>query len=190
MSNQYSSSVGFRESKYHRELRQRIIKHFNLDELHFLASDLSVDWDALAGETKHRKSYELIEYLSRRNELNKLITLIKQERPSVEWPGFPAGSVIDLRFEYTANGKTQDGTLVESEGRVESSHVIDGEYYDDGLAYAEAVKAVADHLYIFEVEKAGHWGLSEVTVHISKLDYEVHIPIPVKVSTKPQEDLL
>lgn len=183
MSNQYSSTVGWRESKYHRELRLRIIKHFNLDELKLLTSDLSVDWDALVGETKHRKTHELIEYLSRRKELGKLIAQIKHERPSIEWPGFPDGTMVDLRFEYEATGRTQDGTLVEGEGRIESSHVIDGEYYDDGLAFAEAVQSVADHFYIFQVEKAGHWGLSEVTIHISKLDYSVHIPIPIEVST-------
>ena len=127
MSNPYSLSKGFRASKHHRELRQRIIKHFNWDELYFLASDLSVDWDALVGETKHRKTHELIDHLSRRKELGKLIALIKQERPSVEWPGFPDGTVVDLRFEYEASGKTQEGILVEGEGRVECSHVIDGE---------------------------------------------------------------
>ena len=187
MSNQYSSTVGLRESKYHRELRLRIIRHFNLDELRFLASDLSVDWDALAGETKQRKAQELIEYLSRRKELGKLIALIKHERPSIEWPGFPDGTVVDLRFEYEATGKTQDGTLVEGEGRIEFSHVIDGEYYDDGLAFAEAVQSVADHFYIFQIEKAGHWGLSEVNIRISNLDYSIHIP--VEVTVEPQNDL-
>ena len=71
-------------------LREAIDKHFNLEELRTLCDDIGVDFDNLGGEGKEAKARELIAYLERRGELERLIDAIRRQRPgsseSVRYP--------------------------------------------------------------------------------------------------------
>ena len=67
------------------ELRQKLIAHFNDNELHDLCFDLGIDYESLAGGTRDARARELILYLQRRDGLSKLIGLCRKLRPNVSW---------------------------------------------------------------------------------------------------------
>jgi len=62
------------------QLRQVLAEHFDLEELHTLCFDLGVDYDRLGGEGKEAKARELVAYLQRRGQLERLIAAIQRER--------------------------------------------------------------------------------------------------------------
>ena len=66
-------------------LRKGIIDCFSLGEFNLLASDIDVDPESLAGETKPEKAHSLIAYLNRRGELKKLIEICAEQRPKNVW---------------------------------------------------------------------------------------------------------
>ena len=69
-------------------LRKLLIEHFDLEELRLLCFDLGLDYEELAGKTKSTKMQDLITYLARRGELQRLIDEINSQRPKVDWPDF------------------------------------------------------------------------------------------------------
>lgn len=66
-----------------RALRFALSEAFDKTELKTLVFDLGVDWDEIKGETKTEKIIELVNYLKRRSILNKLLDLVRQERPGL-----------------------------------------------------------------------------------------------------------
>lgn len=176
MASYYSQTREFKDSRFRLKLREAINKHYNLDELRLLAAELSVDWDSIPGQTKQIKLLELVEYLDRRKELGKLISVIKRERPNVDWPGFPAGTRIDIRFDYFAFGKTEDGIELASEGRGGQVDDLDADYFDDGIAFAAAMEFIAHHFYTFEAEKEGYFNISAMTISITNMQCTVIPP--------------
>jgi CheY-like chemotaxis protein len=66
-------------------LRLILILHFDLEELRTLCFDLRVDFDGLRGEGKLAKARELIQYLQRRGQLDRLIAELKTSRPNIAW---------------------------------------------------------------------------------------------------------
>lgn len=73
-----------------RDLRRAIEQHFDLDELHAVAFDLSIDWDDLSGQTKPIKVQSLIMHLARRGRLSELATVLTEERPLINLPQLPS----------------------------------------------------------------------------------------------------
>lgn len=71
--------------KYLSNLRKTIVERFNEGELQTLCFDLGLDYDDLPGVAKSDKARELVEYLDRRGLLNKLLQLVKELRPRVDW---------------------------------------------------------------------------------------------------------
>ena len=69
-------------------LRKLLIGSFNLEELRLLCFDLGLDYEELAGRTKSTKMQDLITYLQRRGELQRLLDEVKSQRPNVDWPDF------------------------------------------------------------------------------------------------------
>ena len=61
--------------------------HFDVEEFRTLCFELGVNYDNLRGEGLAPKMRELIAYCQRRNQVEKLITMIKQERPSIDMDG-------------------------------------------------------------------------------------------------------
>lgn len=68
-----------------RVLRQLIVKHFDLEELHTITFDLEVDFDNLPGQGREAKARDLISYLKRTDQLNSLLQILKERRPGVDW---------------------------------------------------------------------------------------------------------
>ncbi len=94
------SSMRTDSTKHLRDLRRKMVDHFNLNELKSLSFDLSVDWDSLDGDTIALKSQALISYLGRRGRLSDLIILLREERPNVDWAKIPvAEEQVEIAFE-------------------------------------------------------------------------------------------
>lgn len=70
---------------YLARLFKLLTAHFNLDELRTLCFDLSVDYDTLRGD-KSTKALELISLMLREHRLNELVSTLRKERPSADWP--------------------------------------------------------------------------------------------------------
>jgi hypothetical protein len=70
-----------------RGLRAELISHYNLAELETLCFDLDVDWDDIVGPDKASKTRNLIEYLRRRDALQRLLKMLQTQRPNVDWAG-------------------------------------------------------------------------------------------------------
>jgi TIR domain/Effector-associated domain 7 len=66
-------------------LRRMLVERFDLEELRTLCSDLSIDYDALRGEGKEARARELIAYLQRRRQLDRLTSYIRQHRPDIQF---------------------------------------------------------------------------------------------------------
>jgi hypothetical protein len=85
------------KTKHLRLLRRKIVEYFDLDELRTLAYDLGLDWGELSGDKKSTKSQSLISYLNRRERLEQLLILLREERPNVNWPDIPPYKAPDLQ---------------------------------------------------------------------------------------------
>ncbi len=66
-------------------LREGLVQCYSLSELETLCADIDVDFDVLPGEDKVSKSRELIDYLNRRGQLEKLLTYCRADRPGYNW---------------------------------------------------------------------------------------------------------
>jgi hypothetical protein len=75
-----------RERQHTRRLCQIIIERLNLEDLRTLCFDLGVDFDSLRGEGKAAKVRELMLYLERRNDIQRLETWLRQTRPDITLP--------------------------------------------------------------------------------------------------------
>lgn len=74
------------------ELRDRLNRFFNENELRDLCFDLGMDYESLPDQTKAGKARELVAYFERRGDLNRLIDRCRELRPKFFNPG---------RFEET-----------------------------------------------------------------------------------------
>jgi len=66
-----------------RHLRKALCDLFNLEELRTLCFDLRVDYDSLPGEGKAAKARELVAYMQRREELERLVAAVRRERGDI-----------------------------------------------------------------------------------------------------------
>ncbi len=67
-----------------KDLSNALNDNFDLKELKEICFTLGIDYDNLSGENKSIKVIEIIGYLKRRSELDKLILLIRQLRPNIK----------------------------------------------------------------------------------------------------------
>ncbi|MCA9949405.1 MAG: hypothetical protein KDE48_07165 [Anaerolineales bacterium] len=65
------------------ELRKVVTNAFIIDELRILCKELDINYDDLPGKLKKDKVRELILFVRRRNQLDSLLQLIKNERPDI-----------------------------------------------------------------------------------------------------------
>jgi hypothetical protein len=129
-------------SRYLSDLHKQIDRLFNLEEVRTLCFDLGVDFDNVAGEGKSARIRELILQLARREELQRLIDLVRQERPRAAWANVPADFNLPGGLETpeklppaTANyygpvtfnqqGQTIQGPQINAGGNVEIDHLGD-----------------------------------------------------------------
>ena len=66
-------------------LHDLLSDRFSDEELRTLCLDLHVDYDDLPALGKSNKARELLTYLARRSQLEKLLTVGQQTRPDVPW---------------------------------------------------------------------------------------------------------
>jgi HEAT repeat protein len=71
------------------QLRQILTERFDKGELGTLCFDLGVDYDDLPGEGNQAKAKDLVAYCERRERIDELIAIGKQQRPDVPWPEIP-----------------------------------------------------------------------------------------------------
>jgi hypothetical protein len=64
-------------------LRQVLTSRLDRDELANLAFDLGVDIDSFPDHGQAGRVRELIEYLHRRGELERALTLVRERRPDI-----------------------------------------------------------------------------------------------------------
>jgi hypothetical protein len=67
------------------DLRQKIVEHFDDEELRTLCFDTDVDYDILRGQGKEAKARELIDFMQRQGRLGDLIRACRRTRPRVDW---------------------------------------------------------------------------------------------------------
>lgn len=119
-------------------LRQNLVEHFSDSELRDVCFDLSVEYDALAGETKSDKARELISYLDRRDRLEALMALCARLRPAIAWgtasappatpsprspdPDHPSGS-ISATISNVSGGQVAVGTGMAQIGSISGQTV-------------------------------------------------------------------
>lgn len=63
--------------------RQKLVRHFNYDELRALCFDMGVDEEELPGQGKSGKAQELVSYLERRGRLQDLARKCFELRPNI-----------------------------------------------------------------------------------------------------------
>lgn len=177
----WDSEDGLPNIKPFRDLRKTMATCFSLDDLRVIAFDLQFDWDEIAGATKTLKIVELINLVYRQDRLRELLGFLKEERPDIDWHDVvkdlqEQNAKVHMEFDYVIDGMVHGGRVVTAwGGRAISSIPLNGEYYDDGLAFAEAIGSVVDHFYTFEVEKKGDFAIENITVSIRNMDYRVEL---------------
>lgn len=70
-------------------LRDLLNHHFNNDELRQLCFDLDIEYENLPGDTRILKAQSLVAQLQRQGRVFDLITLVRHQRPTVNWPDPP-----------------------------------------------------------------------------------------------------
>jgi hypothetical protein len=66
-------------------LGRQLDAHFDLAELKLLYTDLGIEWENMAGETRLAKAYGLVAYCRRHGRLGELVKVCGRERPGVAW---------------------------------------------------------------------------------------------------------
>lgn len=95
-----------KRTQFFRTLRLEMANTFSLDELRSLSFDTAVAWEELSGETISSKVQSLIEMAARYGWLSRLIDLLRQERPHVNWPDIPEATELPFHLgtlDFVAN---------------------------------------------------------------------------------------
>lgn len=67
-------------------IRNILIERFSEGELQALIMDLDIDYEVLPSKDKANLARELVAYLDRRNQIQKLVEAAKAQRPDITWP--------------------------------------------------------------------------------------------------------
>jgi hypothetical protein len=106
------------KSNYLRQLRQLIDGHFRLSEIRKLCFDLGVDPEHLPGDERRSVITSLLLHLTRRKELNRLLDLVRAERPNIIWPDMPPEVKLMEEFETFSENKTSQSGNITIQGNV------------------------------------------------------------------------
>jgi hypothetical protein len=71
---------------------QRVMKHFDMEEIADLALRVGIDGEAFGGDTQPGRARELVEYAVRHGKLSELVKEARRQRPAVDWPYVAAGN--------------------------------------------------------------------------------------------------
>lgn len=99
----------------HEELRHKIDRHFDEEEIRLACADLGVDYENLPGRTKSGKISSLIKYTQRHGHSPQLIDYLQKKRPHVSWPDkedeepkAPDPTTVN----FPGNGRTSKGIRI------------------------------------------------------------------------------
>lgn len=67
------------------KLRDALSKNFKSDELEILCNDVGIEFDNIEGTNRTSKALNLVGYVDRRGELNKLLFATAKSRPMIKW---------------------------------------------------------------------------------------------------------
>lgn len=113
-------------------LQRLIAAHFDLDELRMVSFALGVDWDELKGTTKSVKTVALVQFIDRRAEMDSLLDLLREERPSISWPtNLPPRPPSEPAFEQPDNQSAGFYVQNQSDGTINVGNVITGQIDGD-----------------------------------------------------------
>jgi len=71
-----------------RVLRERIVAHFNLEELKTLGDDIGIEYESLPNNLPFDAFVrEFVKYSQKHLKTPILLSELKRQRPSVDWPG-------------------------------------------------------------------------------------------------------
>ncbi len=89
------------------QLHKQLLAHFNQEELSLVCFYLGLAYDDLPGEARPKKAYELILLVARQGRLPQLLQILREERPSVDWPDIPSDFQPPAPIDtITASGST------------------------------------------------------------------------------------
>ena len=77
------------QDNYVQQLYELLLSHFDLSELRTLCFFLGIEYDDLLDEGRSAKARELLLLLARKDRLVDFLKLVREERPSVQWPDVP-----------------------------------------------------------------------------------------------------
>ncbi len=82
----------------HVRLREVLTTYFNVEELHTLCFDLSIDFEDLGVKGKQAKAREIVDYCRRTDQIRRLVMAIHRFRPHLDLPGdVQGGSIFPAR---------------------------------------------------------------------------------------------
>ena len=114
------------------ELQRLVVASFDLDEVQMVAFALGIDWDELKGTTKSLKTIALIRHTDHRGQIESLLELLREERPSLQWPAIrPAGPGSPLPEESPSGQLTSINVQSQSGGSVNIGNIIAGSVEGD-----------------------------------------------------------
>lgn len=93
------------------EVRRKLVELFSLEEFRVLCSDLDVYFDNLRGETFEGKTDALFEHLEHRGQTSRLLALLQQQRPSIDWTPLQISSDDPPPFKGLQFFDVQDASL-------------------------------------------------------------------------------
>ena len=75
---------------YLRQLHKQLLAHFDKEELGLVCFSLGLEFDDLWGEGRPAKAFALLLLLARQDRLPQLLAIVREERPSIDWPDIPS----------------------------------------------------------------------------------------------------
>lgn len=95
-------------------LHRLISRHFSLNEIKTLCFYLGIDDEDIPGTEKQSKIIALLLHLVRRGILDKLLLILRKERPHVVWPDLPSAAELDAAAARlaAASGATETGNVI------------------------------------------------------------------------------
>ncbi|MFQ5400534.1 MAG: hypothetical protein ACE5E7_13170 [Anaerolineae bacterium] len=126
----------------HTQLRNILVKYFNLGELKTLAFDLGIEYEELEGDNKSVKALALVQYAQRYELYDDLVAYVQRARPHLDLGQYtspspaagPAGS-------QPAGGQPPagGGTTINIHGDVIGGVIGGGEVHADNVAGGDIV---------------------------------------------------
>lgn len=125
----------------YKSLLDKLIEHFNQNELSRLCFDLNIRYDSLEGNSSAKKAQELIEYCDRHNRIGELVQELSHKRPQIPWEEFAENAQVKTIVSK------QDDTTGQSIAESSKDLPLENQTIDNIIFLGELLKAViADEL--------------------------------------------